>query len=125
MWNLVIFHPPFWSNDRSIIFAVFVLISLLSAQQSSARGVPVSKLLRDLRNPSARLVPWGRHARSTEGSEGQHPQFTINRPSHCGHDHELYVDCFLCGKVSDEALIYQWCCERETATVRFCTQLLL
>jgi hypothetical protein len=128
MRNLVIFKQLFGTSNISLIFALFTLTSLLYVQQSSTRGVPVHKL-RDLRYPSPRLVPWGRRIRST-GSEGhqqhQHqPAYTINRPAHCGQNETLYIDCFLCGKVTDEALIYRWCCERETATVRFCTQLLL
>lgn len=125
MKNFKIFHPPFGNNNRrSLIFSLFALVCLLFAHQSAARGIPAHKL-RDPRNPPARLVPWGRRVRSADDAGSQQEPYPIDRPADCGQDQTLYIDCFLCGKVSDEVLIYRYCCERETATVSFCAQLLL
>jgi hypothetical protein len=57
------------------------------------------------------------------GSGRHSPNYTIARPYECRHE-AVYVDCFLCGKVTEEVRIYWACCQREPEIVSFCNRLL-
>jgi hypothetical protein len=45
-------------------------------------------------------------------------------PGRCTDDVEFYQDCFLCGRMTDEARIFYECCEELEAIVAFCSHLL-
>jgi hypothetical protein len=71
----------------------------------------------------AQAFPVAPRHRTGVGNGRHSPNYTIARPYECRHE-AVYVDCFLCGKVTEEGRIYRACCQREPDIVSFCNRLL-
>ena len=49
---------------------------------------------------------------------------TRAREGHCTQDVKQYTNCYLCGKLAGDVLIFKACCKRQDSVLRFCSDML-
>lgn len=50
---------------------------------------------------------------------------SVTRPQKCADNTAYFIDCYICAKTHQSAIIYHGCCEGNAEIVRFCTLHLL